>query len=316
MTLGGREFTWSSGGRDCRDRRGGGARGHEMPLRVDMRRACAACDDPVIWLVSPIGERASPVQDGSSIGPGIPHHPSARPVAGMYRRGDAFGATPNLDIVIRVGNKTNKTRATKRTASQVFDPLTADVVRGFTEALLAMGAIPPGKNQADALRAAMEFRRRHPNMELALVVDHKPTVLWWARHFREGQRLQYSALFYALWFEHWLNGLLRHLSRDYALSERHFADMLRGTNFEGKTTWLITLLRGQPIYSKHLKVIRRVLDVRNAFVHYKWKVVDDDGRDQTDVLLDDAEKTVKYLRSYERKYVLQGRKLPRRARKH
>jgi hypothetical protein len=48
----------------------------------------------------------------------------------------------------------------------------------------------------------------------------------------------------------------------------------------------------------------KIAEIRNAYVHYKWKAVDMDSDEKAEqrTVLEDIEKTIKYFQSYERKH--------------
>jgi uncharacterized protein YutE (UPF0331/DUF86 family) len=46
------------------------------------------------------------------------------------------------------------------------------------------------------------------------------------------------------------------------------------------------------------------MEARNSFVHYKWKVENEQVEKETELILSRIEKTVKYVREYERRYLL------------
>ena len=80
-----------------------------------------------------------------------------------------------------------------------------------------------------------------------------------------------SLILYATWFEHTLNivcirqGLLRGLNSDQVDS------MVRRAPLESKLGWLTQIL-GLPAFdSEHTKRVLRLAEVRNEFVHYKWR---------------------------------------------
>ena len=59
---------------------------------------------------------------------------------------------------------------------------------------------------------------------------------------------------------------------------------------------------------EHLKKIIKISELRNSFVHYKWKALDESIESQEEKVLVDIEKTIKYLKNIENKYLMNNTK--------
>src|SRR5438132_6863286 len=98
------------------------------------------------------------------------------------------------------------------------------------------------------------------------------------------------------------------------LSEQDLAEILRHANFESKSGWILRLLGVRRVSESHRTLMREVMERRNAFMHYKWKLYDadsddwDEGRADLKSLVASAEKTVRYLQKFENEQVFGGRK--------
>ncbi len=79
------------------------------------------------------------------------------------------------------------------------------------------------------------------------------------------------------------------------------------SNKKAKHTWLIKLLELPKLNEKHLKAISNISDLRNNFVHYKWKALSDeaDERQRKNYIksLENINKTIVYLKNYIRRNV-------------
>ena len=136
--------------------------------------------------------------------------------------------------------------------------------------------------------------------------DHTKSVLTQARLFVKSQQMEFAILFYATWFEHWLNRIIRDSAAKRDILEREIEQMIRDIPSRAKMSWLLSLLGLQAIQPPHKKRVELLLEKRNSFVHYKWKVQDIDNqqeRKEQARALKDIEPTVEYLLRYETRYV-------------
>ena len=74
------------------------------------------------------------------------------------------------------------------------------------------------------------------------------------------------------------------------------------------------LLGLKPINDRHLRKITEISEIRNSFVHYKWKVIDMDDEkfgkheEPFETALANVEKTVRYLQKLQNQKIFHGRK--------
>jgi hypothetical protein len=185
-------------------------------------------------------------------------------------------------------------------------------VTQICEQFLAEGLVDvAGKSDEQALKelfdCALNWSGSRP---MLMAIDHRPSLLRQARLFARGRSVEIGLMFYATWFEHWINGILTR--KMHALDERQRLQMLREPSLTGKFTWVLALVHGVHISALHLKTIARVAELRNAFVHYKFVMEDVDawqeGESEQSTTLVRVERTVKYLRRLERRLFSDGRK--------
>lgn len=106
---------------------------------------------------------------------------------------------------------------------------------------------------------------------LRLTIDHTHTILSEAdRHLVEGH-VEFAAVMYAMYFEHWLNYLAGWGASRVGLDEASIRNMLRSSNLAAKTGYLWQLIFAEPLDRRVADVIKDVSEARNAFVHYKWR---------------------------------------------
>jgi hypothetical protein len=196
----------------------------------------------------------------------------------------------------------------------------ADIlIRGIVEGFVLDGKINPrGKSEEDLQKEVLSLLKKaakgDPQGQFFFATDHTSEILQQVRNFVRSGKLENSCLFYAMWFEHWLNSLIVTIGRRKKFKEDEITQIIRETQFKGKTTWLLRLLGLNPINKSHLKRMQLLIEARNSYVHYKWKFFDVDDnspeRERTVLkdLLKDIEKTVSYLRKLENKQFFHNKK--------
>jgi hypothetical protein len=151
-----------------------------------------------------------------------------------------------------------------------------------------------------------------PEREILWITDYRTSVLQQARLFHQAKDFKLSCLLYGTWFEHWLNWLIVTAGKRRGLSEDDLTQVIRDTPFRGKLTWMFPLIGLRPLPTNHKNAIFKITDLRNSFVHYKWKGKSGEIDKREDKELEDSlkliERTVKYLRHYEDKYIFHQKK--------
>ena len=107
--------------------------------------------------------------------------------------------------------------------------------------------------------------------ELSVTVDHRDKILIEADTFFKRKEYELSKIMYAMFFEHSLNGLISNYCSRKRFDEKTKVDIIRSVDLQGKLSWLLKIL-GFPIFNDaHRKIIKKLSDERNSFIHYKWK---------------------------------------------
>jgi hypothetical protein len=166
-----------------------------------------------------------------------------------------------------------------------------------------------GKNEEqlylELVKEAVEWAKHRP---MRMSMDFRPNLLNKARSLKRRNELNEATLYYATWFEHWINFFF--MRKTHVLDENEFRQMIRDVNVRGKYTWLLALAVGQRIPEKHLRAILRICELRNEFVHYKFKLVDadkfEDEVKQRRQTYQAAENAVRYLEGFETKHLFKG----------
>ena len=104
-----------------------------------------------------------------------------------------------------------------------------------------------------------------------------------------------------------MNYIIQSACYNSEIDRKTTTEIIRNVNIGGKSTWLIKLLGLRPINEKHIKTILKTAELRNAYIHYKWKPDNSKGKDENEHLKN-VKEMVKYLRTYETKIEFQGKK--------
>ena len=178
---------------------------------------------------------------------------------------------------------------------------------------------PKGKSTAEIQQEIIDYMddatsAAGSGLKVSVRVGHFPSVIQNARAFAHQGEYEVSCLFYAVWFEHWLNHMIYMSGLRRSLNDKEIQEILRHAKFESKATWILRVLGVKPIAETHLRRMQRVTQIRNAFVYYKWKAEDMDTKDSEKrehdlkLLVENIEVTISYLRRLESQQVLGGRK--------
>jgi hypothetical protein len=93
------------------------------------------------------------------------------------------------------------------------------------------------------------------------------------------------------------------LAKRKNLSAKDIESLIRDSSYKAKCTWLLHVLGVKAINVAHTNRIFKLMELRNSYVHYKWKPENEQTSQEMEKLLEQIEKTVKYLRDFETKYL-------------
>ena len=178
----------------------------------------------------------------------------------------------------------------------------------MTEHLIRYGVIDvEGKSIETLTKEILEyFRESNSKVDKPsfIVLYHTKDLLNTAWSYHKEQNYEYAFLFYATWFEHWINGLIASAASRRGMEEKEIEKIIRYNNLKEKTTQQLKLLGLPPLNSRHLKTMTKIAENRNAFVHYKWQSINiNNDRGEYKQLLINIEKTIKYFQTFERKFI-------------
>lgn len=163
-------------------------------------------------------------------------------------------------------------------------------------------------NDMDRNEVLSESLKLIEDIDFKIVLDYKDNILENARKFRMNDEIELSYLLYATWFEHWINEVISILAVKKDLSDKEVYEIIRNVSIVGKYTWLLKIFEFEEIEEEHLKLIIKLIELRNRFVHYKWNEKNDDLKKKEDIVMDKIEETVEYLMDMENKYIYNNSK--------
>jgi hypothetical protein len=178
----------------------------------------------------------------------------------------------------------------------------------LTKSYIDSGRLDPaGKTHTEIVAEVRRLADADRGSAPLVSLDYTDGILRRARSAKKADESHWAVLFYAIWFEHKLNSFIALLAGKRGLSAKHTEVLIKETRYAAKGTALLCILGMPPLSNDHMNNVVNLMELRNSFVHYKWKP--EKWERQTGVekqriaLLDRIEKTVKYLQYFERKYL-------------
>lgn len=198
-----------------------------------------------------------------------------------------------------------------------FDGVAEKLFQSLLEQAVLEGKMDPRKKNREEFKLeAIQYLKplAKRKAELRWITNHIPDILKQARLFARLNQYNFSCLLYATYFEHWLNSTVATLAQRKNLSEDEITQVIRETQFRAKSTWLLRILGFKKLNENHLKMMHAVIEARNSFIHYKWKSYDPDNpaskkeKETLKGILNEIEKTVRYLQNLHNRHLLYGKK--------
>ena len=187
------------------------------------------------------------------------------------------------------------------------------VAKSFISAFFTQGHL----TEEDLSLSQDEFYKKIKDIvdksELTVGVDHRSDIIEKADNLLLQKDYDYARILYAMFFEHSINHLISHECQKRKFEEKVKIEIIKSVDIYGKLTWLSKLLGFPKFNDKHRLIIKKLSDDRNAFVHYKWKVDNDDENKKTKEPNNEEEfkkikLAVKYMKQYETNLLYQKNK--------
>jgi len=141
------------------------------------------------------------------------------------------------------------------------------------------------------------------------VVDHRENLLQEAAYFERKNETILALVFFATYFEHSINRMIRHACNKLKVSEKSIIEIIK-IPFHKKITWVSEILQIPKINSNHLKVINNINEIRNSYLHYKFKsepVGKKDSEEKIDMRK--VKKAVTYIKKIESRFIYASKKM-------
>ncbi|UTW44158.1 hypothetical protein KFE80_07005 [bacterium SCSIO 12696] len=154
-----------------------------------------------------------------------------------------------------------------------------------------------------------EYILDHPD-GIYMVTDHRETLYKKAKSLIDSNEVELAIVVYVMFFEHSINSVITRALEKKEISKKSKNEILRSANLKAKLTWVLELLELPKFNEKHVKFILQIADQRNAFVHYKFNAynVNDDKTAPLIEILNEADKSAKYIKTYEARVIYNGKK--------
>jgi hypothetical protein len=182
------------------------------------------------------------------------------------------------------------------------------LIRSVSAQLVADRLIDPtglSKREFEAAALAELRRLLNDGVEFNFIVDHKSSVLEQARAFAQSGQADFAIMFYAMWIEHWLNGMFIWKSASPGAPPADVHKVLRGSlKNKLKIEWAEYF--GDKLASRWIDVMLDIADHRNEYVHYKWREDPSKEEVRKSTLLLNAEWVVGELDAMEHQVVYAG----------
>lgn len=126
------------------------------------------------------------------------------------------------------------------------------------EGLLRYGVIDPkGKSTEEIQQEIINYMDdaisgSGSDFKVYVRVGHFPSVIQNARAFAHKGEYEFSCVFYAVWFEHWLNHMICMPGLRRSLNDKEIQEILRHAKFESKATWILRVLGVKPIAERRI----------------------------------------------------------------
>lgn len=151
------------------------------------------------------------------------------------------------------------------------------------------------------------------NSTFNIVIDHRERILIEANNLFRKKEFELSKIFYAMFFEHSLNGLIERYCSKKRFDEKTQIDIIRSIDLQGKITWLLKILEFPKFNEAHKKIIKKLSEDRNSFIHYKWKPIPEEFKsNKANEIIEEfksIKKTITYMKQYESRVIFKRKKL-------
>ena len=139
--------------------------------------------------------------------------------------------------------------------------------------------------------------------EIVFVKDHRDNILKEADNFFIQKDYDFAKVLYAMFFEHTINRLISIECEKKEIDEKTKNDIIRSIDIHGKLSWLPRILGFPNFNDNYRRIIKKLSDDRNSFIHYKWKSFEEDEVNETnknnvEEEFNNIKLAIKYIKRY------------------
>jgi hypothetical protein len=182
------------------------------------------------------------------------------------------------------------------------------LVRCIVESLIEQGDIDPRNKTTEQIFQELRTFAANNKVEWKSIIDHTPDWLKKARAAYKEEDLSFAVVAYATWLEHQINRLVDSFGKRQAIPHKLVEGLIRHTGTVEKYIWLHIALGCKPPKEVRLNRIRRLIEARNQYVHYKWKPEPENEDESLIGVIKNAEKVVEELRAFNNYHFFHGQK--------
>jgi len=208
-----------------------------------------------------------------------------------------------------VGNEEESTNGQKRRLEKALQILGPILLRAF----IRDGIVDPDSQTNEEIRIFLINAIKEiieGEADLGISLDWRDSLLDWANRMVLEDEYRIPIILYATWIEHTLNDVIHAYALRRSIDSDLVVRMLRETNVRAKTTWILELFDLPPFESEYLKSIQKIFDLRNLYIHYKWKSKDQyrmpTEENEIKEISEEAQDVIEYLQAYIHKNMYGG----------
>ncbi len=187
-----------------------------------------------------------------------------------------------------------------------------DIVSALVESAFIYGLITEKDfDNRDILLDKVRKGIPKKDSELFFTIVHHPDLLERAEDAVKNNEWNYVYVYYATYFEHFINDILCVWAVKQKKPHKVIKELIRKVSIEDKYSWVLELLNAPKFNTKHLKIIKKLSENRNSFLHYKFEpeaANEPAGKEQKEwnTMSRDVKKAVIYSKKYRSKFVWNG----------
>lgn len=199
--------------------------------------------------------------------------------------------------------------------NRVEKKLVKSLVASITESAYVSGEISMEDfNDKNHLLKKLRDYIPKNDKDLFFTIIHDKNLIQRAEEEISKEDWQYAYVFYATYFEHFINEILCIWAVKQKKPHKLIKELIRRVGgIEDKYTWVLEILDLPKFNERHFKTIKYLSEKRNSFIHYKFepKASSEDSnkeKEEWKKIKFDVSKAIIYSKSYRSRIVWNGKK--------